>query len=159
MDLQMNCAYYTPVTKECVTTGEILSVKDTAFDFTKKRNIGEAMAEKHPQTQPFNGFDHNFVIDGCGFRKAATPCSSPGRTLALRLNGMQWFSGALSKPSVRNKVSKLFISLDSRAEALTRAIVLHALGGSRASPPSPRCARRIEGRSWLEMGSIFSPIL
>lgn len=71
MDLQMNCAYYTPVTKECVTTGEILSVKDTAFDFTKKRNIGEAMAEKHPQTQPFNGFDHNFVIDGRGFRKAA----------------------------------------------------------------------------------------
>ncbi len=111
MDLQMNCSYYTPVTKACVTTGEILSVKDTAFDFTKKRNIGEAMAEKHPQTQPFNGFDHNFAIDGTGFRKAAELSSKEtgiSMEIFTDMPGIQLYTGNSITEGRRYKDKKFY---------------------------------------------------
>ena len=68
--LQMNCGFYTPNSDECLPNGEILSVKNSPFDFTNEKLVGCDFDT--PQLKQFNGYDHNFVIDGCGFRKAAT---------------------------------------------------------------------------------------
>lgn len=70
LDLKMNCSFYTPNTNECMPYGEILSVKGTPFDFTSYKKIGEDINSDYEQFSMFGGYDHNFVIDGCGFRKA-----------------------------------------------------------------------------------------
>lgn len=70
--LWMNCSFFTPASEECMPTGEVLSVKDTPFDFTLPKVMGEAITSDYPQVSMFGGFDHNFVIEGTGYRKCAT---------------------------------------------------------------------------------------
>ena len=70
--MQMNCSFYTPNSDECLPYGEILSVKDSPFDFTEEKLIGCDINSDSSQIKLFNGYDHNFVIDGYGFRKAIT---------------------------------------------------------------------------------------
>ena len=70
--LWMNCPFFTPNSKDCMPTGEILSVKDTPFDFMSSKKMGDAITSNHPQISIFGGFDHNFVIEGTGYRKFAT---------------------------------------------------------------------------------------
>lgn len=70
--MQMNCGFYTPNSNECLPYGEILSVKNTPFDFTEEKRIGLDIHSDSPQLKQFCGYDHNFIIDGCGFRKAIT---------------------------------------------------------------------------------------
>ena len=69
--LKIDSSFYTPNSKECLPTGEILSSKGTAFDFTSFKTVAQALSMKHPQTELFGGFDHNFVLNGTGYRKSA----------------------------------------------------------------------------------------
>lgn len=69
--LQMNCSFYTPNTEDCYPNGEVLSVMGTPFDFRAPKPIGQDIAADFEQIELFEGYDHNFIIDGCGFRKAA----------------------------------------------------------------------------------------
>ena len=71
LDLQMNCSFYTPNTDECMPYGEILSVSDTPFDFTNSKKVGQDIKSDFEQISKFGGYDHNLIIDGSGFRKAA----------------------------------------------------------------------------------------
>lgn len=70
--LWMNCDFYTPNNDECMPYGEVLSVKDTPFDFRKKSVIGERLNSQHPQIKKAGGFDHNFVLNGRGYRKISS---------------------------------------------------------------------------------------
>ena len=70
--LQMDSSFFTPNTDECMPTGEVLSVKGTPFDFTTEKTMGEGIKSEYPQVKMFGGFDHNFVLDGFGFRKVLT---------------------------------------------------------------------------------------
>lgn len=69
--MRMNCDFYTPNSSECIPYGEILSVKNTPFDFTKEKYIGDDINADHEQIKMFGGYDHNFVINGNGFREVA----------------------------------------------------------------------------------------
>ena len=71
LDLWMNCSFYTPNTDECMPYGEILSVKDTPFDFRVAKKVGKDINLDFEQVSKFGGYDHNLIIDGTGFRKAA----------------------------------------------------------------------------------------
>lgn len=75
LNMKMNCGFYTPNTDECLPYGEVLSVKGTPFDFTDGKKAGEDINSDYPQLKMFGGYDHNFVIDGMGFRKAAVVSS------------------------------------------------------------------------------------
>ena len=67
--LWLNCDFFTPITKELIPDGRILSVKGTLFDFTKPKAIG---IDKSDEQLIFGmGYDHNFSINGRGFRKFA----------------------------------------------------------------------------------------
>jgi aldose 1-epimerase len=55
--IQLNAGSYTPVNDHQIPTGEISSVKGTAFDFTEPALIGQKIHE-------INNYDHNLVIDG-----------------------------------------------------------------------------------------------
>lgn len=70
--LKVEAEYYTPITEALVVTGEIKPLRDTPFDFTKETVICEKIIEMKEKTGRDRGFDHNFVINGEGFRKAAT---------------------------------------------------------------------------------------
>lgn len=48
--------YYLPVNKECLATGDILSTKNTAFDFNKAKAIGKDIKKA-------NGYDNAFVLN------------------------------------------------------------------------------------------------
>lgn len=62
--------FYTPNTQEVMPYGEVLSVEGTPFDFSTEAKIGERLAIKHEQIDMFGGYDHNFVLDGKGYRLA-----------------------------------------------------------------------------------------
>ena len=70
--IQSECDFYTPNTDGCFPTGEILSVAGTAFDIRNKSELGKHILSNDEQVKMFNGFDHNFCINGTGFRKAIT---------------------------------------------------------------------------------------
>ncbi len=69
--LKLSSSFYTPNTPECVADGRVLSVEDTAFDFRRGKTIGNDIASSEEQIHLFDGYDHNFVIDGTGYRKFA----------------------------------------------------------------------------------------
>lgn len=67
--LWVNSDFYTPNTEECMPTGEVLSVKNSPFDFTTEDTVGSRLSSDHQQIKTFGGFDHNFVLNGFGYRK------------------------------------------------------------------------------------------
>ena len=67
----MEASFYTPNTKDCYPYGEILSVEGTPFDFRKEKKLSDGLNADFEQIKMFNGFDHNFVLDGSGYRKYA----------------------------------------------------------------------------------------
>ena len=77
--LQINSAFYTPNDSECMPTGEVLSVLGTPFDFRVPKPIGQDIDADFEQIEMFGGFDHNFVVEGRGYRLAgAAMCEENG---------------------------------------------------------------------------------
>lgn len=68
--LWVDSSFYTPNSDECIPTGEVLSSENTPFDFSTKSDLSSRFQSKHEQIKKFDGFDHNFVLNGRGFRKA-----------------------------------------------------------------------------------------
>ena len=94
--LQINAANYTPVVKGLIPTGEIVSVKNTPFDFTKPKAIGKQINNDNEQLKLGLGYDHNFVLDEEGLKVAARieePKS--GRVIEVLTDepGMQFYGG------------------------------------------------------------------
>jgi aldose 1-epimerase len=69
--LQINASNYTPVDETLIPTG-IFPIKNTPFDFTAPKRIGENINDENEQLKFGAGYDHNFVLDGQGLRKAGT---------------------------------------------------------------------------------------
>lgn len=69
--LQINSGFYTPNDDECMPTGEVLSVAGTPFDFRVPKPIGQDISADFDQIEKVGGYDHNFAIEGRGFRLAA----------------------------------------------------------------------------------------
>ncbi|KAJ6370885.1 hypothetical protein OIU77_001404 [Salix suchowensis] len=56
--VQISGSQITPVDENSIPTGELLPVKDTAFDFTSEKKVGSSIREV-----PGLGYDHNYVLD------------------------------------------------------------------------------------------------
>ena len=62
---------YTP-TDECSTpTGKIADAENTPMDFRKAKRIGDEINSDFIQLKYANGYDHNWAVNGEGFRQAA----------------------------------------------------------------------------------------
>lgn len=70
--IKMQSSFYTPNTEECMPYGVVEKVDGTPFDLRNGLTLGEVFASGHKQIDMFNGFDHNFALDGFGFRKFST---------------------------------------------------------------------------------------
>ena len=63
-ELTLNCDFFTPIDGDSIPTGEIRSVKGTAFDFTEGKKIGKDINADDEQLIMGHGYDHNFCING-----------------------------------------------------------------------------------------------
>ncbi|MDR1598734.1 MAG: galactose mutarotase [Oscillospiraceae bacterium] len=83
---------------DCIPTGELYPVAGTPLDLRGFRNLGEALSleKTDPQMIRGVGFDHNYVLNGKGFRLAAM-VRSPASGRVMRVDtdapGVQFYSG------------------------------------------------------------------
>lgn len=106
--LQVDATTYTPVDSTYMTTGEIVTVKGTPFDFTSEKTVGQDIESDHIQIKYGNGYDHNFVLDTKGdITKEAVILKSPetGITLTVYTDepGIQVYSGNFLDGTVTGK--------------------------------------------------------
>lgn len=98
--LYVNADRYTPLDTTLITTGELLPVAGTPFDFTTPIAIGTAMARDsvHPQLRIAEGIDHNLVLNTEGdISKLAARLYSSQRGIAMEVYtdepGLQVYTG------------------------------------------------------------------
>lgn len=96
--LQLFASKYTPIVAGAIPTGECASVKDTVFDFTTQKTMGQNISDDVEQLKLVQGYDHNFVIDGWNqtLRKAAVVTEeTTGRIMEVYtdLPGIQFYAG------------------------------------------------------------------
>lgn len=87
---------FTPVNKNLIPTGVIEEVKNTALDFQEFHTIGERIDTEDEQIKIGGGYDHNYVINGEGFRNAAEVYDKKsGRLMKVYTNKpcIQFYSG------------------------------------------------------------------
>ncbi len=98
--MQIFSSFYTVNDDENLPTGEIFKTKNTVFDFSVPKKIGKDIKDK--ALEGVGGYDHNYIIDGYGFRKAAIAKSEKsGISLEVMTDkpGMQFYTGNGIKPS------------------------------------------------------------
>ena len=103
--LKLNAIEYTPVIDSAaIPTGKIETVKDTPFDFTTSKTIGQDIDADNEQLKFVGGYDHNFVVDGAdGTLKEFAVASSPDTGITMKcfttLPGFQLYVGNFLKAS------------------------------------------------------------
>lgn len=107
--LYLNADNYTPVDSTFMTTGEIVTVKDTPMDFTTPKAVGQDINNyDFIQLKNGNGYDHNWVLNSNGdINQLAAKLTSPesGITLEVYTNepGIQVYSGNFLDGTVTGK--------------------------------------------------------
>ena len=107
--LYINADNYTPVDSTFMTTGEIVTVKDTPMDFTTPKTVGQDITNyDFIQLKNGNGYDHNWVLNTKGdINQVAAQLTSPisGITLEVYTNepGIQVYTGNFLDGTVKGK--------------------------------------------------------
>lgn len=99
-ELQIFASATTKVDGENIPTGQYLPVEGTPFDFRQPKAIGRDIEKPHSQFLFGLCYDHNFVLDGEGFRRAAVltaPKSGIRMTCHTDQPGLQIYTGGLPK--------------------------------------------------------------
>lgn len=94
--LQIDAEAFTPVDANLIPTGERRPVAGTPFDFRFGKPVGAGLRSDDEQIRLACGFDHNFILNGNGLRRAAVLTHpGSGRTLVVRTTkpGMQFYAG------------------------------------------------------------------
>lgn len=107
--LYVNADNYTPVDSTFMTTGEIVTVKDTPMDFTTPKAVGQDIADfDFVQLKNGNGYDHNWVLNtGGDIKQLAAKLTSPESGISVEVYtnepGIQVYSGNFLDGSVKGK--------------------------------------------------------
>lgn len=104
--VQLHADFYTPVDAQLLTTGEVLSVAGTAFDFRAPRRLGDGFDALAPGGR--GGFDHNWCLRGASdvlhpCADIREPVSGRGLTLATTEPGVQFYTAGHFGPSIIGK--------------------------------------------------------
>ena len=111
--LCINSDSYTPIDSTYMTTGEILPVKNTPFDFTTPTVIFSFIDSDHQQIKNGNGYDHNWVLKTNGdITKLAALLYSPASGITMMVYtdepGIQVYTGNFLDGTVRGKKGILY---------------------------------------------------
>ena len=99
----------TPVDSTFMTTGEMMAVKDTPFDFNTPKAISEEVTDfSNEQVKFGNGFDHNWVLKTKGdINQVAAKLTSPTTGISLEVYtdepGIQVYTGNFLDGTVKGK--------------------------------------------------------
>ncbi|MBB1285805.1 galactose mutarotase [Flavisolibacter sp. BT320] len=94
--LQINADRYTPVDSTLIPTGKIAPVAGTPFDFRQPTPIGQRLSQDNEQLRFGKGYDHNYVLNGSGMKKAATVIGDQSRIqmdVFTEEPGLQFYGG------------------------------------------------------------------
>jgi aldose 1-epimerase len=95
-ELTLNAEYYIPVDSTLIPFGELKSVKNTPFDFSKGKKIGRDIQKNDEQLVFGKGYDHCWVLKNDSTQWAAT-LSHPGTGIKMEVfttePGIQFYSG------------------------------------------------------------------
>ena len=97
-ELTIQAEQFTPVDATLIPSGELRSVNETPFDFTRSKQIGQGLRIPDEQLALAEGYDHNFVLQKpAGEWGPAARLYEPrsGRTLEILTTqpGLQFYSG------------------------------------------------------------------
>lgn len=67
--LQLSSSAFCDTDENCLANGNILASRGTPFDFNTAAPLGERINADYEPVKKAGGIDHNFVLDGKGFRK------------------------------------------------------------------------------------------
>lgn len=104
--LKVNSTYFTPNTDECLPDGSIIKNEGTPFDLRAGKKLGDVFVSEYPQIKDFGGIDHNFILDGDGYKMFAT---AKGDITGIcmdcytDLSGVQIYTGNMIKNNVKCK--------------------------------------------------------
>lgn len=104
----------TPVDSTFMTTGEMMAVEGTPFDFNTSKAISEGVTDfSNEQVKFGNGFDHNWVLNtGCDVNKLAAKLVSPKTGISLEVYtnepGIQVYTGNFLTGEVKGKNGILY---------------------------------------------------
>lgn len=119
--LTIDADRYTPVDETLIPTGELAPVAGTPFDFRQLTPIGaridparpgQAAREADQQLVFGKGYDHNWVLNGSGFRRAARVVEpTSGRTLDVATTepGLQFYSGNFLDGTITGKDAAVYV--------------------------------------------------
>lgn len=102
---------FTPVDKGLIPTGELKPVKGTPFDFTKAAAIGARIDQKDEQLGFGGGYDHNWVLNGSGMKKAAEVYEpKTGRVMEVMTEepGLQFYTGNFLDGTIKGKGGRVY---------------------------------------------------
>lgn len=71
--LQINSDSFTPIDNSFITTGDILPVDNTPFDFREARILGNILSMENEQIKNGRGIDHNWILNTNG--NIENPCA------------------------------------------------------------------------------------
>ncbi len=106
--LWINATRFTPVDSTFMTSGEIVPVAGTPFDFTSPKAIGKDIGAGCEQLRNGNGYDHNWCLDTAGdISKVACELYCPESGIDLKVYtdepGIQVYSGNFLNGTVTGK--------------------------------------------------------
>ncbi len=112
--LRIAASRFTPVNAGLIPTGELRPVRETPFDFTEPRAIGERLGADDEQLKFGGGYDHNFVLDkkpGELALAAAVYEPATGRTLEVWTTepGIQFYGGNFLDGTLKGKSGKTYV--------------------------------------------------
>ena len=94
--LQIEAEAFTPVDANLIPTGKRSPVAGTPFDFRFGKLVGQGLRSDDEQVRLATGFDHNFILDGNGLKRAALLAHpGSGRTMTVQTTkpGLQFYAG------------------------------------------------------------------
>jgi aldose 1-epimerase len=114
-ELWIDADYFLPIDQWSIPTGEIKSVKDTPFDFTKLSPIGAHIGQEDLQLAYGNGYNHNWVLNKPGRSTAPAAVvydSTSGRIMEVATTepGLQFFSGNFPDDKYGGKLGRRYPS-------------------------------------------------
>ncbi len=83
--LQINSSFFTVVDEHLHTTGEIASVKGTAFDFTSAKTIGKDIDSNNQQLKFMGGYDVNYCLSTFNEYQKVVTATNPNNGLTLNV--------------------------------------------------------------------------
>lgn len=109
--LRLHSDFYTPIDAELITTGEVLAVAGTAFDFRKSKPIGkdiDTLQDVGTGNLVGGGYDHNWCLNGVGpglhpCARVTDPASGRGFELHTTEPGVQFYTGGYLDAKVIGK--------------------------------------------------------